>query len=77
MPPPMRPMPSGCSRIRCWWEAFESVRAAATQAWQQTAIADVQARETAWLTVKIINRIETELQSIIDNGAIAEQAPVR
>jgi hypothetical protein len=45
-----------------------------------TPVAAEKEREFAWLTVKVVNRIETELQSIIDNGAIAArrvQAPVR
>ncbi len=61
-------------------EAFENIRKAAIQAWQSTAADNVAARETAWLTVKVVNRIEAELQSIIDNGLIAASrvtAPVR
>lgn len=61
-------------------EALASIRAAAINAWQATPIADQQQREIAWLTVKIVNRIEAELQSIIDNGKIAAarvQAPLR
>lgn len=61
-------------------EAFENVRKAAIQAWQSTKADDVTARETAWLTVKVVNRIEAELQIIIENGQIAAarvQAPVR
>lgn len=61
-------------------EAFENVRKAAIQVWQATAAENVSGRETAWLTVKVVNRIEAELQSIIDNGLIAAsrvQRPVR
>ncbi len=61
-------------------EAFANVRNAAISAWTQTATDQVQQREIAWLTVKVVGRIEAELQSIIDNGAIAAkrvQAPVR
>lgn len=61
-------------------EALANIRFAATKAWESTAIGDAQAREFAWLTVKVVNRIEAELQSIIDNGRIAAarvQAPVR
>ncbi len=61
-------------------EAFENVRKAAIQAWQSTKADDVASRETAWLTVKVVNRIEAELQIIIENGQIAAarvQAPVR
>ncbi len=61
-------------------EALANIRGAAIKVWEGTPIADVQAREFAWLTVKVVNRIEAELQSIIDNGRIAAarvQAPVR
>ncbi len=61
-------------------ETFENVRRAAIQAWQSTKADDVASRETAWLTVKVVNRIEAELQIIIENGQIAAarvQAPVR
>lgn len=61
-------------------EAFANVRAAAIAAWEATKADDAAARETAWLTVKVIARVQGELQSIIDNGVIAArrvQAPVR
>lgn len=61
-------------------EALANIRAAAIKAWEGTPVAAEKEREFAWLTVKVVNRIETELQSIIDNGAIAArrvQAPVR
>jgi hypothetical protein len=61
-------------------EALANIRAAAIKAWEGTPIDKPQDREFAWLTVKVVNRIEVELQSIIDNGMIAArrvQAPVR
>ncbi|WP_324807209.1 hypothetical protein SH584_11460 [Sphingomonas sp. LY29] len=61
-------------------EAFENVRASAIAVWQQTKADDVKGREMAWLTVKVVNRVEGELQSIIDGGKIAAsrvQAPLR
>ena len=61
-------------------KAFANVRAGAIAAWEATSTTDAAARELAWLTVKVVSRIEGELQSIIDNGAIAArrvQAPVR
>lgn len=60
-------------------EALGNIRATAIKAWESTPLADQQQREVAWLTVKVVNRIEAELQSIIDNGAIAArrvQAPL-
>lgn len=61
-------------------EALANIRFAAIKAWEGTNTTQTEAREFAWLTVKVVNRIEAELQSIIDNGQIAAarvQAPVR
>lgn len=61
-------------------EAFGNIRAAAISTWESTKTEQAEQREFAWLTVKVLARIEAELQSIIDNGAIAAkrvQAPVR
>jgi hypothetical protein len=61
-------------------EALGNIKAGAIRAWEQTSIDKQQEREFAWLTVKVVNRIEAELQSIIDDGMIAAvrlQAPVR
>ena len=61
-------------------EALANIRAAAINAWQATPIAGEREREIAWLTVKIVGRIEAELQSIIDSGKIAAarvQNPLR
>lgn len=61
-------------------EALANIRKAAIGAWEATSTEQAAAREFAWLTVKVVNRIEAELQAVIDNGAIAAariQAPVR
>ncbi len=61
-------------------EALANIRLAATNAWQSTGTADTQAREFAWLTVKVVSRIEAEFESIVTDGKIAAariQAPVR
>lgn len=61
-------------------EALANIRQAAISAWQSTSIDKAPEREFAWLTVKVVSRIEAELQSIIDNGLIAAarlQAPIR
>lgn len=61
-------------------EALANIRLAATQAWQATATDNASAREFAWLTVKVVNRIEAELESIIADGLIAAkrvQSPLR
>ena len=61
-------------------EALANIRHAAITAWEQTSTENDRAREFAWLTVKVVNRIEAELQSVIDGGKIAAariQAPLR
>lgn len=61
-------------------EALANIRDAAVRSWEGTSTAQTEQREFAWLTVKVVSRIEAELQSIIDNGAIAAarvQRPVR
>lgn len=61
-------------------QAFDNVRDAAIEVWEQTKADDAQAREVAWLTVKIVARIRAELQSVVDGGKIAArrvQAPLR
>lgn len=61
-------------------EALANIRFAAINAWEGTKTEQAEQREFAWLTVKVVTRIEAELQSIIDDGIIAAarvQAPVR
>lgn len=61
-------------------EAFKNVRDAAVETWIGTGVAQTEQREFAWLTVKVIGRIEAELQTIINDGKLAAkrvQNPVR
>lgn len=61
-------------------EAFETVRQGAVNAWIATGTQDQQAREVAWLTVKVVDRVRGVLQSAVDDGVIAAtraQAPLR
>lgn len=61
-------------------EALANIKRGAIDAWTATSTDNSQAREFAWLTVKVVNRIEAELESIIADGKIAAarvQAPLR
>ena len=61
-------------------EALGNIRGAAIKAWESTSIDKQQEREVAWLTVKVVNRIEAELENIIADGMIAAkrvQHPLR
>ena len=61
-------------------EALGNIRGAAIKAWESTSIGSQQEREVAWLTVKVVNRIEAELENIITDGMIAAkrvQNPIR
>lgn len=60
--------------------AFDDVREAAIDVWRRTAAADVQQREIAWMTVKVLDRIRGELENVVTNGKIAAarvQNPLR
>jgi hypothetical protein len=61
-------------------EALGLIKDEAIAAWQATAARDTEAREIAWLTVKITDRITSCLQGMVDDGRIAAartQAPLR
>jgi len=61
-------------------EAFDTIRATAIDVWAKTKADAVNEREIAWLTVKVLDRVRGELQSVIDNGKIAAarvQNPLR
>lgn len=61
-------------------EALGNIRETAIKAWTQTKADAQQEREIAWLTVKVLDRIEGELLAIIDGGKIAAarvQNPLR
>lgn len=52
-------------------EALANIRQAAIMTWERTAVADKEGRDMAWMTVKVVRLIEAELESVINNGAIA------
>jgi hypothetical protein len=61
-------------------EVFSGIRQAAVDAWVGTASGNTEARELAWVTVKVIDRIKAEFESMVENGLIAAsriQAPLR
>lgn len=61
-------------------EIFTDIRDAAIKSWISTNTDGADKREIAWLTVKILDRIQTELQTMVDSGHIAAsriQAPLR
>lgn len=61
-------------------DAFDAIRSTAVDLWARTKADAVQEREMAWLTVKVIDRVRGELQSVMDNGKIAAarvQNPLR
>ena len=61
-------------------EAFANVREEAIAKWASTGIAQDREREIAWLTVKLVDRLKGEFESVIVDGKIAAkriQSPVR
>lgn len=57
-------------------EAFANIRDEAVEKWIGTGVTQTEQREIAWLTVKVLGRIEAELQTIIDNGKLAAKRVV-
>lgn len=61
-------------------EAFGEVRNEAIKVWLGTKVLAQQEREIAWLTVKVLDRIEGVLKGAVSDGLIEAsrvQAPLR
>jgi len=52
-------------------EAFDNVRNAAIEGWRKTPVRDAEAREKAFFTVRAVDLIWAELESVVTNGKIA------
>lgn len=56
-------------------EAFEKIKSDLMSAWLQSPARDSEARETIYLSVKILGKIESHLQMIADTGKLASFNP--
>lgn len=53
-------------------EGFDNLEAAYIQTWRATRPDDVAAREKLYLAVNVIGKLKEHLQSVIENGRLAE-----
>lgn len=52
-------------------EAFQTIRNEVTEQWQSSPARDVEGREKLWLTLRLLNRLEGQLQSVVETGKVA------
>lgn len=53
-------------------EAFATVRAELMAAWEGSPAADEKGREKLWLMLKLLNKIPGHLETVMNDGKIAE-----
>ena len=58
-------------------EVMDDLKASAVEAWTRTSFENNRQREFSWMLIKAIERIETGLQSIVDEQVITSAALVR
>lgn len=49
-------------------EAFESIREEILSAWEHSDNTDVTARETAYISLKLLSRLRTYFESVVTTG---------
>lgn len=52
-------------------EAFQTIRNEVIEKWQSSPARDVEGREKLWLTLRLLNRLEGQLQSVVETGKVA------
>ena len=52
-------------------EAFKVLRENLTGQWNGSTVHDVEARESIWLALRLLDRIEIHISSIIETGEMA------
>ena len=52
-------------------EAFKVLRENLTGQWHGSTVHDVDARESIWLALRLLDRIEVHLSSIVETGEMA------
>lgn len=52
-------------------EAFESVNAALNDAWAVSTIAQTDEREKLWLMIKLLARVRSHLEAVMQGGKLA------
>ena len=54
-------------------EAFTTLETDIKETWYRTSLADTEAREQAWLSLRLLERIRLHLTSIIESGDMARK----
>lgn len=55
----------------CWAWAFNTTRQEIIESWQATNAKDPQSRESMWLALKLLDRLQGALQSRLETGQLA------
>lgn len=53
-------------------EAFATIEQELTRQWQDSPARDTQARETLWLSLKLLHRLQGQLQVVVETGQVAK-----
>ena len=54
-------------------EAFDTLEKDIMDTWVSTSIDDDRARETCWLSIRLLSRIKVHLTSIVETGEMAKK----
>ena len=54
-------------------EAFTTLETDIKDTWYRTSLSDTEAREQAWLSLRLLERIRLHLTSIIESGDMARK----
>jgi len=54
-------------------EAFDTLERDIMDTWVATSVDDGRARETCWLSIRLLSRIKVHLTSIIETGEMAKK----
>jgi hypothetical protein len=54
-------------------EAFDTLEKDIMDSWVATSIDDGRARETCWLSIRLLSRIKVHLTSIVETGEMAKK----
>lgn len=58
-------------------ETFEIVRAGLLSTWENAPVKDTEARERAWMAVKLLTRLRAELEQFTTSGKFAAAEALR
>ena len=54
-------------------EAFDTLETDIKDTWYRTSLSDTEAREQAWLSLRLLERIRLHLTSIVETGEMAKK----